>query len=133
MLALIVSIFLSLLSPMSSSLKADIEKLSDALTKRDLPTLRSEISSARIFVEIDGREGAYLSNSQTVVVLENFMRSRRAIQTRFDLITDNGQSGSATGILTAKVGGRVLTYKLNLGFILIENKRWVIMRFSIRS
>jgi hypothetical protein len=133
MLALIISIFLSLLSPMSSSLKADIEKLSDALTKRDLPTLRSEISSARIFVEIDGREGAYLSNSQTVVVLENFMRSRRAIQTRFDLITDNGQSGSATGILTAKVGGRVLSYKLNLGFILIENKRWVIMRLSIRS
>jgi len=133
MLALIVSIFLSVLSPMSSGLKADIEKLSGALTKRDLPALRSEISSARIYVELDGREGAYLSNSQTVVVLENFMRSRRAIQTRFDLITDNGQSGSATGILTAKVNGRTLTYKLNLGFILLDNKKWVITRLSIRQ
>src|SRR4051812_45755290 len=115
MLVLIFSILLSSLS-MSSGLKADIEKLSDALTKRDLATLRAEISPARIFVEIDGRQGAYLSNSQTVVVLENFIRTRRAIQTRFDLITDNGQSGSATGILAAKAEGRSVTYKLNLGF-----------------
>src|SRR5947209_17486659 len=125
MLAIVLSIFILMFqaSPKTSGLKADIERLADALQMRDLAALRSEISPSRIYVEIEGREGAYLSNSQTVVVLENFMRTRDAIQTRFELITDDGQTGSATGLLDARIRGRPVNYKLNLGFILSENKR----------
>jgi hypothetical protein len=119
-------------APPTSALRTDIEKLTQALTKRDLTALRAEISSSRIYVEIDGRRGAYLSNSQAVVVLENFMRTRIAIQTRFDLITDDGQSGSATGFLAARIDGRPVNYKLNLGFILSENKKWLMTRLSLK-
>ena len=138
MLAIVLSAILLLFqmgghaAPKEGGLKADIERLADALTKRDLATLRTEISASRIYVDIEGRSGAYLSNSQTVVVLEDFMRTRDALQTRFELITDDGQSGSATGSLRARVRGREVSYKLNLGFILAENRRWLLTRISIK-
>ena len=119
-------------APTASGLKADIERLSSALTKRDLATIRSQISDSRIYVEMPGTQKSYLSNSQTVVVLENFMRTRDALQTRFDLVTDDGQSGSATGTLQARMAGRIASYKLNLGFVLSESRRWILTRISIR-
>ena len=113
-------------------LSNQIQKLKDALNKRDIESLRAQISPSRIYVEIAQKPGAYLSNSQTAMVMESFIRTRSAISSVFDFITDDGETGSASGTLSATESGRQVSYRLNFGFILSSAGTWLLNRISMK-
>ena len=113
-----------LLRDSTGTLRDQIGKLADALNRRDLKVIRSQIGSSRIYVEMTDRPGAYLSNNQTLVVLESFIRSQTSISSVFDFVNDDGLTGSASGTLVAWKDGRSVSYKLNFGFTKSENAIW---------
>jgi hypothetical protein len=121
----------------TKTLRDQIGKLADALNQRDLKTVRSQISPFRIYVEIADRPGAYLSNSQTLVVMESFIRSQTSISCVFDFVNDDGFSGSASGTLVAWKNGRSISYKLNFEFTKSEatsgdRPYWLLTRIGIK-
>ncbi len=113
-------------------LRTQIQKLIVALNKRDLDSVRSQISPSRVFVEITTKPGAYLSNSQTILVMESFIRTRTGISSVFDFVSDDGRFGSASGTMTATEGGRRVSYRLDFGFVLSGGGSWLLSRISIR-
>ena len=115
------------------NLRDQIRRLADALNRRDLDTIRAQISSSRIYVEIADRTGAYLSNSQTLVVIESFIRSQTSIASAFDFVTDDGQNGSASGTLLTRKAGHSTSYKLNFGFTKNGYNVWLLTRISIKN
>lgn len=122
----------SILFQSNSGLKEQVKKLTEALNKRDLEVIKSQIAPSRIYVEVSDRAGAYLSNSQTLVVMETFLRSRTAINAAFEFISDDGVIGSASGSLTARKDGRIIRYKLNFGFVKQDKGAWHLNRISMR-
>ncbi len=115
-----------------AKLREQLQKLTDAFSRRDLETIRSQISPDRIFVEIADRAGAYLTNSQTAAVIESFLRTRTAVNCSFEFVSDDGKTGSAAGVLNARSNGRSLSYKLNFGFAKNEKGVWLLTRISMR-
>ncbi len=115
------------------NLRGQIRRLADALNRRDLDTIRAQISPSRIYVEIADRTGAYLSNSQTLVVIESFIRSQTSIASAFDFVTDDGQNGSASGTLLTRKAGHSASYKLNFGFTKNGYNVWLLTRISIKN
>jgi len=113
-------------------LRDQIRKLSEAINKRDLETIRTLISPSRIFVEIGSKQGTYMSSSQTVAVVESFIRSRSAISTSFDFVTDDGQTGSASGMLSAVESGRAVSYRLNFSFLRGANREWLLSKITMK-
>jgi hypothetical protein len=116
----------------NSGLKEQVKKLTEALNKRDLEVIKAQIAPSRIYVEVSDRAGAYLSNSQTLVVMETFLRSRTAVNAAFEFISDDGVIGSASGTLTARKDGRIIRYKLNFGFVKQDKGSWHLNRISMR-
>ena len=116
----------------NSSLKDQVKKLTEALNKRDLDVIKAQIAPSRIYVEVSDKAGAYLSNSQTLVVMETFLRSRTAVNAAFDFVSDDGVIGSASGSLTARKDGRLIRYKLNFGFVKQNKGGWHLNRISMR-
>ncbi len=113
-------------------LREQITKLFAALNKRDLEAIKAQISPNRIFVEISDKAGAYLSNSQTLAVMESFLRSHTAVSAKFEFDSKEGTNGSASGALTARKDGRTFTYRLNFGFVLNDKGNWLLTRISMR-
>ncbi|GEM_PF-3587503 len=113
------------------SLRDEIKKLADAMNRRDLEALRSEITASRIYVELTDRPGAYLTSSQTAIVMQSFLESRTSISSTFDLITDDGERGSASGHLAARKDGQPVNYRLNFGFLKNDEGKWVLTKISI--
>ncbi|MEO6940348.1 MAG: hypothetical protein ABI444_09460 [Candidatus Kapaibacterium sp.] len=113
-------------------LREQITKLFTALNKRDLEAIKSQISPNRIFVEISDKAGAYLSNSQTLAVMEAFLRSHTSVSAKFEFDSKEGPNGSASGALTARKDGRTFTYRLNFGFVLNDKGNWLLTRISMR-
>lgn len=103
-----------------------------ALNHRDLETIKTQISPTRIYVEIANKAGAYLSNSQTLAVMESFLRSHSSLSAKFEFDNAEGTSGSASGTLTAQRDGHTLTYKLNFGFTRNDAGIWLLTRISMR-
>ena len=118
--------------PSDEKLRAQIHRLTDAIVRRDLDVLRSQISPDRIYVEISERTGAYLTNTQTVAVIESFLRTRTAVNCSFEFVSDDGHTGSAAGTLSARKEGRSVSYKLNFGFTKNEKGIWLLTRISMR-
>jgi hypothetical protein len=116
----------------NSGLKEQVKKLTEALNKRDLDVIKAQIAPSRIYVEVSDKAGAYLSNSQTLVVMETFLRSRTAVNAAFEFISDDGVIGSASGTLTARKDGRLIRYKLNFGFVKQDKGSWHLNRISMR-
>ena len=113
-------------------LRAQIERLFQALNKRDLETIKSQISPQRIYVEVSDKMGAYLTNSQTLAVMESFLRSHTALSAKFEFDSSDGGNGSASGSLTARKDGKTLTYRLNFGFTRNQRGAWLLTRISMR-
>lgn len=113
-------------------LKEQVKKLSDALNKRDLDAIKAQIAPSRIYVEVGDKTGAYLSSSQTLVVMETFLRSRTAVNSIFEFVSDDGVIGTASGSLTARKEGRLIRYKLNFGFTKSSKGDWLLNRISMR-
>ena len=99
-----------------SKLKEQIARLSSALNRRNLEEIKAQIGANRIYVEIADKAGAYLSSNQALVVMESFLRSRSAVTSNFEFVSENGSNGSASGSLTAQKEGRIVSYKMNFGF-----------------
>ncbi|HET6511645.1 MAG TPA: hypothetical protein VFH43_05600 [Candidatus Kapabacteria bacterium] len=116
----------------NSSLKDQVKRLTEALNKRDLDVIKAQIAPSRIYVEVSDKAGAYLSNSQTLVVMETFLRSRTAVNAAFEFVSDDGVIGSASGTLTARKDGRLIRYKLNFGFVKQTKGGWHLNRISMR-
>jgi hypothetical protein len=116
----------------NSTLKDQVKQLTEALNKRDLDVIKSQIAPSRIYVEVSDRAGAYLSNSQTLVVMETFLRSRTAVNAAFEFVSDDGVIGSASGSLTARKDGRIIRYRLNFGFVKQTRGNWQLNRISMR-
>ena len=113
-------------------LKQRILDLFAALNHRDLDAIKSQISPTRIYVEIMDKAGAYLTNSQTLAVLESFMRSHTSMNAKFEFDSADGDSGSASGMLTARRDGHTLSYRLNFGFTRNPRGAWLLTRISMR-
>jgi hypothetical protein len=122
----------SRLEQSNSGLKEQVKKLTEALNKRDLEVIKAQIAPSRIYVEVSDKAGAYLSNSQTLVVMETFLRSRTAVNAAFEFVSDDGVIGSASGTLTARKDGRIIRYKLNFGFVKQDKGAWHLNRISMR-
>ncbi len=122
----------TVLEQSNSGLKQQVKKLTEALNKRDLEVIKAQIAPSRIYVEVSDRAGAYLSNSQTLVVMETFLRSRTAVNAAFEFVSDDGVIGSASGTLTARKDGRIIRYKLNFGFVKQDKGSWHLNRISMR-
>jgi hypothetical protein len=113
-------------------LKEQVKRLAEALNKRDLEVIKSQIAPSRIYVEVSDKAGAYLSSSQTLVFMETFLRSRNAVNAVFEFVSDDGVIGSASGSLTARKDGRLIRYKLNFGFTKSAKGDWQLNRISMR-
>jgi hypothetical protein len=113
-------------------LKQQINLLFAALNHRDLETIKTQISPTRIYVEISDKTGAYLTNSQTLAVMESFLRSHTSLSAKFEFDSTDGDNGSASGLLTARRDGRTFTYRLNFGFTRNLRGSWLLTRISMR-
>ncbi len=113
-------------------LKQRIAQLFAALNHRDLEAIKSQISPSRIYVEISDKTGAYLTNSQTLAVMESFLRSHTSLSAKFEFDSSEGDNGSASGLLTARRDGRTFTYRLNFGFTRNVRGSWLLTRISMR-
>ncbi len=129
---LLFSPLLAAPQPAKGSLREEVKKLSEAINHRDLDALKSTVSPSRIFVEISDRPGAYLTSSQTVVVMESFMQSHGSLNSTFELVTDDGERGSAAGQLSARLSGRPVTYRLNFGFLKNDHGKWQLTKISMK-
>lgn len=119
-------------SKSNGKLKDQVKRLATALNKRDVEAIRSQIAPSRIYVEVANKAGAYLSNSQTLVVMESFLRTRTTVNTAFEFVSDDGHIGSAAGSLTARKDGKLVRYRLNFGFIKTAKGDWQLSRISMR-
>jgi hypothetical protein len=108
-----------------------VQRLADALNHRDLAAIRAQIHPSRIYVEVDNKS-AYLSHSQTLVVMETFFKSRSSVTSTFDFVSDDGVTGSASGSLAARKDGKAVRYRLNFGFSRNESGAWLLTRISMR-
>jgi hypothetical protein len=114
------------------TLQNEISRLFEALNHRDLETIKSQISPSRIYVEISDKTGAYLTNSQTLAVMESFLRSHNSLSAKFEFDNSDGENGSASGTLTASRDGHTIAYKLNFGFTKNPHGNWLLTRISMR-
>ncbi len=121
-----------LIQTVDGPLKQQIELLFAALNHRDLGAIKSQISPTRIYVEISDKTGAYLTNSQTLAVMEAFLRSHSSLSAKFEFDSTEGDNGSASGLLTARRDGRTYTYRLNFGFTKSLRGSWLLTRISMR-
>lgn len=112
-------------------LRQQVQKLADALNHRDLAAIRAQIHPSRIFVEVDNKS-AYLSHSQTLVVMETFFKVRSSVTSTFDFVSDDGVTGSASGSLAARKDGKAVRYRLNFGFTRSDAGAWLLTRISMR-
>ena len=113
-------------------LKQRITQLFAALNHRDLESIKTQISPTRIYVEISDKTGAYLTNSQTLAVMESFLHSHTSLSAKFEFDSSDGDNGSASGLLTARRDGRTFTYRLNFGFTRNIRGSWLLTRISMR-
>jgi hypothetical protein len=113
-------------------LRDQVKRLAEALNKRDLNVIRSLIAPSRIYVEVAGKEGAYLSKSQTLVVMESFLRTRSSLNAIFDFVSDDGAAGSASGFLSARKDGKLVRYRLSFGFVKTARAEWYLNRITMR-
>jgi hypothetical protein len=118
-------------SPSDNKLREQVERLTDALNHRDLAAIRAQIHPTRIYVEVDNK-AAYLSHSQTLVVMETFFKTRTSVTSTFDFVSDDGITGSASGTLSARKDGRSVRYHLNFGFTRTDAGAWLLTRISMR-
>lgn len=126
------AIFLDGQTTEDPKLKGQVKRLAEALNKRDLDVIRSQIAPSRIYVEVAGKEGAFLSKSQTLVVMESFLRTRSALNAVFDFVSDDGNAGSASGFLTARKDGKLIRYRLSFGFVKTGHAEWYLNRITMR-
>jgi ketosteroid isomerase-like protein len=112
-------------------LRQQVQKLADALNHRDLAAIRAQIHPTRIYVEVDDK-AAYLSHSQTLVVMETFFKNRSSVTSTFDFVSDDGVTGSASGTLSARKDGKPVRYRLNFGFTKNDAGAWLLTRISMR-
>ena len=112
-------------------LREQVRRLADALNHRDLAAIRAQIHPTRIYVEVDDKS-AFLSHSQTLVVMETFFKSRSSVTTTFDFVSDDGVTGSASGTLSARKDGRAVRYRLNFGFTKNDGGSWLLTRISMK-
>jgi hypothetical protein len=119
-------------SDSDSPLQTQIHNLFEALNHRDLNAIKSQISPTRIYVEISDKTGAYLTNSQTLAVLESFLRSHTSLSAKLEFDNTDGENGSASGTLTARRNSRIFTYRLNFGFTKNDRGIWMLTRISMR-
>ncbi len=131
-LALLLSTLLTAPQPAKGSLAQEVHKLTEAINRRDLNALKAEVSPSRIYVEIADKPGAYLTSSQTVVVMESFMQNRTSLNSSFEFVTDDGERGSASGQLAARYDGRPVTYRLNFGFLKNDQGKWQLTKISMK-
>ena len=113
-------------------LQVQIHTLFAALNHRDLNVIKSQISPSRIYVEISDKTGAYLTNGQTLAVLESFLRSHTSLSAKLEFDNTDGDNGSASGTLTARRNSRIFTYRLNFGFTKNDRGTWLLTRISMR-
>jgi len=101
------------------------------LSGRNLDSLRLFIDPNRIYVEITPKEGAFLSASQTLVVVESFFQLHSAISFSYGLIKEKGNTGIALGTLVVSENGRSAPYKVSFGFQKNGQSKWILSRISI--
>jgi hypothetical protein len=115
-----------------SKLQDQLKKLSEAFVKRDLAVIKTQISPARLYVQIADKAGAYLSSGQTLVVMESFLRTRTVVSASFDFVSEDGTNGSASGTLSTLKAGRIYSYRLNFGFTKNDKDIWLLSKISVR-
>jgi len=114
------------------TLSDHLKRLTSALSSRNLDSLKQLIDPSRIYVEIAPKEGAYLSPSQTLGVVESFFQSHQSLSFTYVLVKEEGKTGIAIGTLVVAESGRKIPHKVNFGFQKSSLGNWLLSTISIR-
>ena len=108
-----------------------LRKFTRVLSTRNLDSLRLFIDPNRIFVEVAPKEGAFLSPSQTLGVVESFFRTHQPASFSYVLVKEEGKTGIAIGTLIASEETGSVSHKVNFGFQKNSKSQWLLSRVSI--
>ena len=128
-------------SQMAEKMRGDAERearliINDANQKAELITrdakdsLKKVFAESRIFVDMQNVSNTYLSQSQTLTVVSDFIAQYSPLGLSNVTTKDFGTTGIALGGIKSFRGGKP-SFKLTLGFT-FSKKGWLINRISIR-
>ncbi len=136
--AVLLFIFISLASSSlfsqkisKTSLTTEIKHIQGLLASRSLDSLKNIFSEARIFVDVDNVSNTYLSQSQTLRVVSDFITQHSPLGLSIITTKEFAISGIALGGVKSFRGEKP-SFKLTLGFLLSKKGSWLINRISIR-
>ena len=126
--------FLFLCSDFSQAipLSDHIKRFTSVLSHRNLDSLRLLMDPVRIYVEIAPKTGVYLSQSQTLGVIESLFTSKSPVSFSYILIKEEGKTGIAIGTLVLIEAGRNVPHKTSFGFQKDNKGGWTLSRIIIR-
>jgi hypothetical protein len=129
----VIAALIVLCSPavQADPLSAHLKRLTSALSSRNLDSLRLLIDPSRIYVEIAPKEGAYLTPSQTLAVIESFFTTHPPLSFSYILVKEEGDNGIALGSLASSDGGKKTTHRVNFGFKKNSSTNWLLIQISI--
>jgi hypothetical protein len=132
--AIVISVCIFFHSPsvQAEQLSTHVKRLTSALSTRNLDSLRLLIDPNKVYVEIFPKEGAYLSPSQTLSVIESFFHTSPPVSFSFFLVKEEGESGIAAGSLTTSERGMMKDHRVSFGFQKNKSGSWLLNRISIR-
>jgi hypothetical protein len=116
----------------ANPLAAHLQRLTSALSSRNLDSLRLLIEPTKVFVELSPKPGSYLSPSQTLAVIESFFQSHLPISFSYILVKEEKNNGIAIGSLTSSEEGRRINHKVNFGFQKSKQGDWILTRINIK-
>ena len=125
-------LFLSYSTVQAEPLSAHLKHLTAALSSRNLDSLRALIDPNKVHVEIYPKEGAYLSPSQTLSIIESFFHNSPPVSFSFILVKEEGENGIAAGSLVTSENGRMVNHRVSFGFKKNKSGSWLLNRISIK-
>lgn len=126
------SLFLFYSTVQAEPLSAHLQRLTSALSSRNLDSLRSLIDPNKVYIEIFPKEGSYVSPAQTLSIFESFFHNHPPVSFSFILVKEEGISGIASGSLLTSENGRMITHRVSFGFQKNKSGSWLLNRISIR-
>ncbi|MEP7234090.1 MAG: hypothetical protein ABI778_02225 [Ignavibacteriota bacterium] len=105
--------------------------LTSVITNRNYDSLKRLIDPGRIYVEIGYKDGAYLSPSQTIGVIESYFKPHTIVAFSFSLVREEGTAGIANGVLFIMENGLKYSHRVNFGFHKNSREEWLLSRINV--
>jgi hypothetical protein len=122
---------ISVATAQGAALSEQLKVLTSVITNRNYDSLRRLVDPGRIYVEIGSKDGAYLTPSQTIGVLESYFRSHTTFSFSFSLIREEGTAGIANGTLLIIENGMKYSHRISFGFQKNISGEWLLSRINV--